>query len=371
MIVLIILIYFALVYAAFRFIKIPVRPLSVSIAILLGIAIISVIVASWQAGAPVSKQTTLTRYIVSINPDVKGLIKSINVGNGDRVKKGEVLFQIDPAPFQAAVDQYTAQLQSAHANFNLKKAGIALSEATLKRAEADASYAKSERDAANALATRGSQAISKLKIEKLNRAADAAEAAVNEAIASTDQARFALAAAEETVKSVKALLATAKFNLGRTSYIAPSDGIVINMQAREGTMTSRVRAAALGTFMDLSDSRIIAVFPQNLMRKVRVGDAVEIAFMSRPGIIDTGKVFRIAKFTGEGQIAATGELLKISDIGSNGLIAAVIRLEDEDLARELSLGEVSVVAIYTQPAGPFHIVSKIYLRMLSIMFFLP
>ena len=61
MIVLIILIYFALVYAAFRLINIPIRPLSISIAILLGILIISVIVASWPGGAPVSQQITLTR----------------------------------------------------------------------------------------------------------------------------------------------------------------------------------------------------------------------------------------------------------------------------------------------------------------------
>ena len=97
MIILIILIYCALVYGAFRLIRIPVQPLSISIAVLMGVVLISVIVASWQAGAPVSQQIVLTRYVLSINPTVKGLIKKVNVKIGDRVKKGHVLFEVDPA----------------------------------------------------------------------------------------------------------------------------------------------------------------------------------------------------------------------------------------------------------------------------------
>ena len=60
-----------------------------------------------------------------------------------------------------------------------------------------------------------------------------------------------------------------------------------------------------------------------------------------------------------------------ANLGSKGFLAAVIKLDDEELARELALGEASVVAIYTRPGGPFAVVSKIYIRMLSLMFFLP
>jgi hypothetical protein len=61
----------------------------------------------------------------------------------------------------------------------------------------------------------------------------------------------------------------------------------------------------------------------------------------------------------------------VADLGSRGQIGAIIAPDDQELANTLSLGEAGAVAIYTQPSGPFHVVSKIYLRMLSLMHFLP
>ena len=371
MIVLIILIYFALVYAAFRFIKIPIRPLSISIAILLGIVIISVIVASWQGGAPVSQQITLTRYVVSINPNVKGLIKKVNVTVGDRVKKGHVLFEIDPAPFQAAVDQSAAQLAAAKAEVDRLEAAVELASATVARSRADAASVKADKDAADKLLASGSAAVRELRVFKLRRAYEAAEAAVKESLASEEQSKFALVAGKANVNSIQGQLDSAEFNLSQTLYKAPADGLVTNWQARVGTITTALRASAIGTFMETSNARIIAVLPQNLMRNVKVGDPVELAFMSRPGKIDAGKVIRVNKYTGEGQIAPSGDLPVVANIGSKGFLAATIKLDDEALGPELSLGEAGAAAIYTQPAGPFHVVSKIYLRMLSILSFLP
>ena len=371
MIVLMILTYLALVYVAFRFIKIPPNRLTVSSAIFIGVVLVAGIVSNWQGGAPVSQKTTLTRYVVEINAQLKGLIKTVNVEVGDFVKKGDVVFEIDPVPFEAAVAQAEAQLAAARAQANLAEAGVTFAAANITRAEADASFAESERQAADELVAQGSQAIAALKVEQLRRASDAANAVVAQNMAAKEQSKFSLEAAERNIAVAEAALESAKFNLELTTWEAPADGIMTNWQAREGTITTALRASAIGTFMDMSDSRVVAVLPQNLMRNVKIGDPVEIAFMSRPGKIDTGRVLRISKYTGEGQISASGALPKAANIGSQGMITAVIELDDKELAPQLSLGEASAVAIYTQPAGPFHVVSKIYLRMLSILFFLP
>jgi len=166
-------------------------------------------------------------------------------------------------------------------------------------------------------------------------------------------------------------LQSARFDLDLTTYEAPADGMVINWQARERTITTALRASAVGMFMDMSDTRIVVILPQNLMRKIEAGDPVELAFKSRPGKIDVGKVIAVSRYTGEGQLVASGDLPIAANVGSKGFLAAVVRLDDKDLEQQLALGEAGVAAIYTQPAGPFEIVSKIYLRMLSIMFFLP
>lgn len=371
MILLIILTYCGLVYAAFRLAHIPVRPFTVTTAIFLGILVVSGIVISWQGGAPVSKQITLTRYIVALNPQLKGLIKTIHVGMNEEVKKGDRLFEIDPVPFEASVNQFQAQLEAAQANVDLQEAAITTAKATVAQARAAESFAKSEKEAVDTLVAQGSQAISKLKAEELRSDYDAALAALNAAIAGESQAGAARVAAQKSVKSVEAQLDAARFSLGQTVYHAPTDGVMINWQAREGTITTSLRASAVGTFMDMSDTRVVVVLPQNLLRKVATGDPVEFAFLSRPGMIDTGKVLAVSKYTGEGQLAPSGDLPIAANVGSRGYLAAVVRLDDDAVATELALGEAGAAAIYTQPSGPFAVVSKIYLRMLSLMNFLP
>jgi multidrug resistance efflux pump len=371
MITLIILTYCGLMYAVFKFARIPVTPITFSLAFLSGVLVVAGIVISWQGGAPVSKQITLTRYIVAMNPQVKGLIKTIHVGMNASVKKGDPLFTIDPTPFEASVNQFQAQLEVAKAQVAVQQAGIASAVASVAKARASESYAKSKKDATEKLVAERSAGISRLRAEQLRQDYDAALAALNEAIAGEGQARAALVAAKKSVKSVEAQLDGAKFTLGQTSYKAPADGMVVNWQAREGTITTALRASAIGTFMDMTDTRVVVVLPQNLLRKVSTGDPVEMVFMSRPGIIDMGTVLGVSKYTGEGQLVASGDLPIAANVGSKGYLAAAIRLDDDAVAKQLALGEAGAAAIYTQPAGPFAIVSKIYLRMLSLMFFLP
>jgi len=371
MIVVMILTYLGLVYAAFRVFKIPLKPITVAVSIFIGVFLIGGILVSWQGGAPVSQQTTLQRPIVEINAQLKGLIKKVNFSVGDTVKKGDVVFQIDPEPFEAALALAEAQLAAARSQVDLAKSAVAAADAGIAGAKADAAYAQTERDRADRLFAEGSAAISELQVLQRRSASDAANAVVEQAIAGEGQAEASLAAAERNVTVAQETVRSAKFDLGRTEWIAPADGVLVNWQARENTITTALRASAIGTFMETSNSRVVAVLPQNLMRHVEVGDPVDIAFMSRPGRIDTGKILRIAKYTGEGQIAGSAQLPRASSLGSEGFIATAIHLDDETLARELSLGEASAVAIYSQPEGPFHIVSRIYIRMLSLLFFLP
>jgi multidrug efflux pump subunit AcrA (membrane-fusion protein) len=84
-------------------------------------------VALWQGAAPVSRQITLTRFIVTLNPDLKALIKTINVEIGEPVKKGDLLFELDKKQFQAPVDQYSAQLEAAKTEVDRLKAAVELS----------------------------------------------------------------------------------------------------------------------------------------------------------------------------------------------------------------------------------------------------
>jgi multidrug resistance efflux pump len=327
-------------------------------------------VALWQGAAPVSRQITLTRFIVALNPDLKALIKTINVEIGEPVKKGDLLFELDKKQFQAPVDQYSAQLEAAKTEVDSLKAAVELSEATIKRLEAQSSTASVQRDAAQELYRKDKAAIAKLKVLEVARTAEAAEASVVEAQASNRQAVFALAGGRANVKVAQGLLDKAQSDLERTSFTAPADGVMINWQARPGTITAAVRASAAGTFMETADTRVVVVLPQNLLRNVAVGDPAEIAFMSRPGQVTSGKVIRIANYTGEGQLAPSGDVPIIANLGSKGFFAVVVRLDDVALAASLGLGEAGAATIYSQPEGIFHSVSRLYIRLISVLFYL-
>ena len=215
-----------LVITVFRAYKIPVtrRTVAVTGMILLVLSTVGLLTSIlWHGAAPVSHQITVTRFIVALNPDQKALIKSINVGIGDDVKKGDVLFELDKKQFQAAVDQYAADLQAAKAEADNLQAAVELSEATIKRLEAQASSADADRDAAQELLKMKSPSASKLNVERLTRTAEAADAAVVEARASNRQAGFALASGRANIASVQGLLDNAQADLDRTTYTAPAD----------------------------------------------------------------------------------------------------------------------------------------------------
>lgn len=365
----------SLVYLTITIFKIKVSPFSITATtILIAMTITTVSLGTqilWQGAAPVSHQITLTRFIVALNPDQKALVKSINVDIGERVNKGDVLFELDKRQFQAAVDQYSADLNAAKAEVDRLRAALDLSDATISQLQAQADYAIAQRDANQTLLRVDSAAVAKLNVFKFTKAAEAAEAAVVQAKQSKQQAIFALASGEAKVKSAQGLLDNASADLARTTYTAPADGVMINWQARPGTITATLRASAVGTFMETGNERIVGVFPQNLLRNVKSGDAAEIAFKSRPGDIAAGKVFRVANYTGEGQLVASGDVPVLANLGSKGFFAVVIELDDPELATSLGLGEAGSATVYTKPEGLFHVLSWMYIRLISILNYLP
>ena len=123
--------------------------------------------------------------------------------------------------------------------------------------------------------------------------------------------------------------------------------------------------------MDLSDTAILAVYPQNLLKYVDSGDNVEIAFRRTPGQIATGKVEAVIKYTGEGQFAAGGQLPVVATVGSKGFLAVRIRLDNDQLAKTLPLGAAGTTAIYTEFGKHFHLISKIALRIKGWLYYLP
>jgi membrane fusion protein (multidrug efflux system) len=371
MIVLMTIAYLGCVVVAFKVIKIKPRPVSIAVAVLVGVFMLGGIVIAWQQAAPTSQQMTLTRHVLQVAPDVREFVSKVYVKPDQRVSKGEPLFEILPDRFRDAVDQAMAQLTAAKATVSQAEAAVTVAEAAVKKSEADTAAAKAELDTALAIKESQAAAIAKLKVEEAKQGYRAAQADGDVKKATMKQSRFSLAAAQHSVNVAQAALKTAQFNLEQCTYRSPVDGQVVNWQISEGVPVARWRFTANGTVMDFAHTSVLAVFPQNLLKNVTAGDKVEIAFKRRPGKIATGKVAAVVKYTGEGQMVPSPLLPSAASIGSKGSLVVQIRLDDEKLAKRLPLGAAGTTAIYTDFGKPFHVITKITVRMKSWMYYLP
>lgn len=371
MIIIISLIYVACVLVAFRVIKIKVSATSVAVAAFIGVIMLGGVVTVWNLGSPVSDQMTLRRTVVRITPNEREFVSKVHVRSNDLVEKGQPLFEISRERFQNAVDQVKASLAAAQAKVSQLEASVQAAEASVEKAVADTGVAEAQLATAEKLRRSSPGAVAKLRIAEAKASFSAAQANTEASRASLKQAQSSLEAARFAVEVAEASLNKAQYNLSQTIYRSPVDGRVINFQIREQTPVARWQFTSVGTIMDLSDNAVLAIYPQNLLKHVAPGDDVEIAFRRHPGTIATGKVQSIVKYTGEGQFAATDRLPVVATVGSKGFLAVRILLDDEELARTLPLGAAGAVAIYTKFGGPFHVISKIVVRMKGWLYYLP
>lgn len=363
--------YIGLVLAAFKIIKVPVNPTSIATATVGGVLFMGTVGIAWKQAAPITQQMFLRRKVVQINPDVREFVSKVHVRPNQTVKKGDPLFDIAPDRFQAAVDQASAELSAATATVSQLKAGVEAASAAVKQAKADTSTSEAELKSALAMQQAQAGAVAKLKIEQAQQGYLAAQANEKVKAATLKQVKFSQATAEHSVEVAQASLQTASFNLERCTFVSPVDGQVVNWQIREGTPVARWRFTSVGTIVDSADTAIIAIFPQNLLNNVKKGNLVEIAFKSRPGETASGKVDAISNYTGEGQFMPSSTIPSAADVGSKGYLAVRITLDDETLASELPLGAAGSTAIYSDFGKPFHMITKITIRIKAWMTYLP
>jgi multidrug resistance efflux pump len=373
MIIAMTIMYVGCVFVAFRVIKFRVRPASIAVAAVIGIIMLGGIVIAWKLAAPMTGRMTVTRRVTPLlsNQNSKELIKNIYVKHDEPVKKGTVLYESETAPNEYAVAQLAAQLAASKQTVEEQEAAVEVADASAEKAVADQAYSKARLETALEVRELNPKAVSELQLEVVKRQNESLEAAVRQAEATRNTAKFALATAKNNVNATEEQLNLAKLKLEQCKVVAPSDGQIVNWQAVEGTMTTTVITSAQGTFMDMSRTFVAAVFPQNLLANVKAGDTVEIAFKGRAGQIATGKVEFVMEYTGEGQLTPETQLPVAAKLGSKGFLAVRIILDDEALAQDLPLGGGGTVAIYTSFGKPFHLISKVALRIKSWLNYLP
>ncbi len=255
-------------------------------------------------GAP-SGPVALIRNSVQIIPSVSGEVIDIPVTANVPLRAGDVLFRIDPTTYKAQVEAIDAQLKFAE----------------LRLSQMSELYA---RDAGR---------------------------------------RFDVEQRQSEVDQLKAQLDGAKWNLEKTTVVAPADGYVTNLALRKGARVTG--QSPVMAFIDTSEVVLGAEIAQVDARYIESGQKAEVTFKTFPGQVYTGRVETVLQAISTGQAAVSGLAVTPSEIQSAPFVVR-IKLDDSALAARLPAGSAGVAAIFTDHVKASHVIRQVLLRQIAI-----
>jgi len=224
---------------------------------------------------------TSAHLVAEVRPQTGGLIQKRLFDEGSEVKAGQTLYQIDPAPFQAAMDNAAANLVVTQKNADRARAALqaSLANVTRQRATLDLARTNGERfDEAfkerAVSASQRDQAVTEAKVA--GTALQAAEAQV-------ESDRKAIAAAEAAIRQAEATLKTARINLGYAAITAPISGRIGRSSVTVGALVTAYQPVALAVIQQLDP--IYVDIPQSTTELSRLRRSLEEGHLNRNGKI--------------------------------------------------------------------------------------
>jgi HlyD family secretion protein len=216
---------------------------------------------------------------VDISADITGRITEIAVKEGDLVRKGQFLLQIDPAQYESITLRLQGQVASA--------------EASLMQARTNRDQAKRQRDRSVEIQRANAELIAREVVEQAIQAYDVADANLQAAQAGVDQARAALS--------------EARSNLAKTHLISPIDGRVVRLAVEKGEVavpgTFSKETGLLMTVADLSVVLARVQVDETDVVRLHLGDSVAVSIDAFP---DTSFVGRVTKISNSAKLSQTG-----------------------------------------------------------------
>ncbi|MBR0881993.1 multidrug resistance efflux pump [Bradyrhizobium barranii subsp. barranii] len=344
--------YAALIWLVFA--KLRLIPLTLPIAIVLaavGPLFAFYIILSMNNDHPSSTDARVFQRVVQITPHitVPGRVQTVVAQANTPLTKGDVLFTIDPRPFQFEVNRLEAAVAAATQSVPQLKAALDQASAGVQRAGAQLSLAQADFDRQNVLFTKGD--IAQAALDKYQRNLESAQEVLTGAKAAETKARLAyesnIGDENTTVAQARQQLDQAKYNLDEATVRAPCDGYVTNLQLLPGTVVSA--AASVMPFVCNRDEGnrgvVVATFMQGPYLAIKPGAYAEVVFPMYPGRVFPGKVLTTIDLASEGQLTATG-LLPGIDAPHNARFAVRIKLDDGDDLR-LPAGTQGSAAVFS------------------------
>lgn len=368
---LLILTYTAFCIAIFKIFKIPLNKWSVPTAILGGLVLIGSLLLLMNYNHPYSKFGREIFVTIPINPAVKGLVSDVEVIPNTKVKKGDVLFKIEPRPFEAIVKQKQAALAEAELQVPQLEASWLAAKSNVERATADRDRTKAAFDRYDKGRKRGGKnsPFTALELDNKRQLYFASEAQLQSAAAEELRLKLAYESNIDGVNTkvlrLQGELDKALYDLEQTVVRAPSDGTVTQLAVRPGMMAVPIPLRPLLSFIPDEERYFVGAFWQNSLLRLKAGDEAEVLVNAVPGRIFSGKVAQVLPAMAEGEFQSTGSLQTSSRMFATGRAIVLIELDDHEILQGLPAGVSGQAAIYTEHFSHVAVMRKVLLRMQS------
>jgi multidrug resistance efflux pump len=267
--------------------KDPVKTITKSV--LITLLVLFVYHVASDRVTPYTSQSNIEVLLVQIAPQVSGQVIEVATGDNARVKKGQLLYRIDPEPFEIA-------LRSAEANLALVQQNLKVSTAQVRSTEAGLSKQRTELATSKQLGgiifdLTKEKALSETDSIRARSEIDRATADLSRAEADLESAKQKLGPpgdANPQLQQARASLAQARLDMTNTTVLAPADGMITNLRLSKGQYANRGQPVM--SFIEGNSVWLTAYLRENQLSRVAKGNAVRVTFDLLPGRVFEGTV---------------------------------------------------------------------------------
>ncbi|WP_261845170.1 HlyD family secretion protein [Aliamphritea ceti] len=367
---LIILIYSGFCVLIFKLFRIPLNKWSVPTAILGGIALLGTMILLMNFNHPYGKFSKEVYAVVPVVPPVKGIVQTVEVKPNIPLKQGDILFTIDPKPYQLKVDELEATLMEAKQSAMQLGSQLEFAQAKVKQALAERDRTRTAYNRYRKGSKNNAAAFARQTVDDSRQMYLAAQANADAAQADLQRVTFAhesnIDGVNTQVVELQKKLESARYDLERTVVRAPSDGIATQIALKPGIMAVPLPLSPAMVFIPKQERVFAGSFWQNSLGMMKPGFETEMILDAVPGHVFKGEVISVLPAMSEGQYQASGQLLSANQISRHGRAIALIKVTEEDLEQyQLPLGVQGKMVIYSDQFTHVAVMRKVLLRMLG------
>jgi multidrug resistance efflux pump len=260
---------------------------------------------------PYSSQASIDTFLVQIAPEVSGPVVAVGVRDNQEVRKGQLLFRIDPLPFKIALRAAEADLVVAEQGADSSAADVRVADAQLRRQRAD--LAASQELGTIVLDLSAKRALSESSAIRARADIAKTRADTTRAEAEADRARIRLGELGDDNPQVRQALVAreqARLDLRHSTVVAPADGAVTNLRLSPGQFANRGQPVL--SFIADGPRWLTAAMRENQLGNIAPGNRAYVVFDDQPGKVFPARVESIGWGIAEGGEAPTGDLPEVT-----------------------------------------------------------